>query len=169
MKRLIVIDGASSSGRTSLARRFQQVTSGNHRAYHLDDFVRDLPIEVWERCSGSDCGWDEIGRRFNAVLFEASRTGVDVVADCLYKLDGARDHLFALFGRERVFYVQLYCDLAELVRRERARGDRKPGLARSQFEAVYAFTGYDLRIDSTARSIDDCATLLARTLVDRVS
>lgn len=65
-------------------------------------------------------------------------------------------HLFTTLGRNRVFFVQLYCEIEELERREAAREDRPPGLARRQFDAVYSFNDYDLWIDSTIKSVDKC-------------
>jgi len=162
---LIVIDGASSSGRTSLVRHLAR--RGDCRGYHVDEFAGNLPADVWSRCAGSDLGWAEIGERFNEFLHERSRIERPLVADVFYKLPRARDHLFGLFGRDRVFYVQLYCQLDELERRELLRGDRHVGLARSQFEPVYAFTGYDLRIDSTHRCVGECADVLRANLTLR--
>jgi len=167
MPRIIVIDGASSSGRTSLTKRFAQASSERYCACHIDEFIRKLPVQIWGRCSDTDAGWAEIGMMFNTFLFDVSQRHDRIVADGYYKQDEARDHLFSLFGRERVFYVQLFCELEELERRERLRGDRRLGLARSQFDSIYAFTDYDIRVDSTDASVEDCASQLAMAIAER--
>ena len=48
-----------------------------------------------------------------------------------------------------VFFVGVHCPLPELERRERHRGDRRIGEARTDFHAVHRFTEYDLDIDAT--------------------
>lgn len=45
----------------------------------------------------------------------------------------------------------MHCDLAEIDRRERARGDRYPGEGRSHVETdqIHTFGPYDLDLDTT--------------------
>ncbi len=164
MKPIVIINGASSSGRTTLVHEFCSLATGFFPA-HVDEFVGKLPSEVWRRCASSDEGWAEIGTLFNEHLIALAKKHRKIIADAFHKVPDARDHLFSRLGRDRVFYVQLYCELRELERREAARGDRRSGLARSQFDSVYSFTGYDLRIDSTRSSANACA----RTLMDALS
>jgi len=172
MKHVIAINGASSAGCTSLVDRLSVRTADAVRAFHIDDFVRCLPDATWERCSGSDAGWAEIGMLFNQHLFDECPEGGVVLADCFLGLGHAREHLFERFGCDNVTYVQLYCELDELERREALRGDRKRGLARSQFEVIYSFTDFDVRIDSTRSSVAECADallgVLPGSLTDRI-
>ena len=56
-----------------------------------------------------------------------------------------------------VIFVGVYCPLEELERREKARGDRKPGQARIQFEQVHAQALYDVKVDTSVLSSDACA------------
>jgi chloramphenicol 3-O phosphotransferase len=97
---------------------------------------------------------------FNGQLAKLVQGRRSVIPDGFYKMPPATDHLFDVLGRESVFFVQLYCDLPELERREEARGNRGIGLAQSQFEQMYSFQGYDLLIDSTWLSVEDCAQKL---------
>ncbi len=172
MKHVIAIDGASSSGRTSLVDYFASRVATDLCPFHIDDFAGTLSPAAWDRLSGSDAGWDEISMLFNQHLLEACPTNGVVLADCFYKLGTARDHLFSLFGRDQVTYVQLYCELEELERREVLRGNRKIGLARSQFKAVYSYSGYDIRIDSTHSTIEACSrdlnAALSNSMMQRI-
>jgi chloramphenicol 3-O phosphotransferase len=84
-----------------------------------------------------------------------------MIAEVMLPWPEAREDLFRVLGRDDIFYVQLFCTLEELERRERQRGDRRQGLARSQFDRVYAFDGYDLQVDSTSRTPEECAQLIA--------
>jgi chloramphenicol 3-O phosphotransferase len=165
MSKTIVVDGASSSGRTSIVNCFKSQSLEDYRAVHIDEYLEKLPVEMWERCRDSEEGWAEIGMAFNKHIAELAHRYERLIADTFYKVPSAREHLFWTFGRDHVFYVQLFCDLSELERREMARGDRRKGLARSQFEQIYAFTEYDMQIDSTTLSIEECT----QELMDIVS
>ena len=59
---------------------------------------------------------------------------------------GWQEHLAGL----DLFTVGVHCELAELERREKARGDRMIGQARRQFEHVHDEMRYDLEIDTGA-------------------
>ena len=156
MKQIVIINGVSSSGCSSLVDRFCSVVEDGYHKVHVDEYCKQLPSGMWERCGHSDAGWAEIGKSFNKHLAALAHRYDRIIADALYKLPSASEHLFSTLGRDRVFFVQLYCEIEELERREAARGDRPPGLARSQFNAVYSFDDYDLWIDSTRKSVDEC-------------
>ena len=47
-----------------------------------------------------------------------------------------------------VFFVGIHCPLPELERRERERGNRRIGEARTDYQVIHSFTEYDLEIDS---------------------
>ncbi len=54
-------------------------------------------------------------------------------------------------------FVGLFAPLAVLEARERARGDRMPGLARWQFDRVHRDMIYDLEIDASTASPQETA------------
>jgi chloramphenicol 3-O phosphotransferase len=58
-----------------------------------------------------------------------------------------------------VYFVGLHCSLEELERREVARGNRRSGEARTDFETVHSFTSYDLELDSE-NALEDNVQLL---------
>jgi len=157
MTQIIVVNGASSSGRTSLVKRFCAISDGSWHGVHIDDFTKQLPRSTWERYADTEQGWVRIGTLFSNHIVELAKRVPRVIADTFYLHPIPQQHLISLAGRESVFCVQLFCSLIELERREIARSDRRIGLARSQFDNVYSLTDYDLRIDSSDKSPDDCA------------
>jgi chloramphenicol 3-O phosphotransferase len=70
------------------------------------------------------------------------------VADLLTTLDGYD-----------VTLVEVRCAPEELDRRERVRADRTIGLARSQ-TSVYRIGEFDIVVDTTRSSADECATAI---------
>ena len=160
MAKTIIVDGVSSAGCTSLVKKFCELTKGEYRGLYIDEFTNRLPKDMWERCSNSDKGWSEIGIAFNQHIASVLKQHDKIIADAFYKLPIARDHLFNIIGRKNIFYVQLFCSVEELERREIARGDRPRGLARNQFDDVYSFTEYDFKLDSSNLDIDECSSIL---------
>lgn len=56
-----------------------------------------------------------------------------------------------------VWYVKVYCPLAELEQREQLRGDRMRGLARFHYDQVHQHSCYDVDVDTARASPDACA------------
>ena len=69
----------------------------------------------------------------------------DLVAQCVHEL-----------ARLRVWLVGVYCALPELERRERVRGDRIPGLAQQQFHTIHVHARYDIEVDMSRSSVEEC-------------
>jgi chloramphenicol 3-O phosphotransferase len=62
-----------------------------------------------------------------------------------------------------VTLVEVRCSLDELEQRERERGDRPVGLARSQ-EIVYAHGEHDIAVDTTSAGPQECAVTIVNSL-----
>ena len=169
---IIYLNGASSSGKTSLARALQVVLAEPY--YHLSPDVfagmlvrRGESGEVWD----GDVIGPKFGRGFVGCVAATARAGNNVIVDDVlcesYRLDGKRDAQDGLdLLRQRlevlapfdVLYVGVLCDLGELERRERARGDRAPGLARFQHRRVHTHSVYDVTVDTSRQTVAECAS-----------
>jgi chloramphenicol 3-O phosphotransferase len=66
-----------------------------------------------------------------------------------------------LLGSFDVYFVGVHCPLAELERRELARGNRRIGEARNDFETIHDFVIYDLELDSTMPAEGNAAAVIA--------
>ncbi len=168
MKKAIIVNGVSSAGCTSLVKRFSELSDGEYIGLHVDEFTNTLPKDMWKRCCDSDAGWAEIGIAFNEHISSVLKQHDKIIADAFYKLPVARDHLFNILGRENIFYVQMYCRIEELERREISRGDRPKGLARSQFDDVYSFSEFDFLLDSSDIDIDLCVSILNKKMSNQL-
>ncbi|MEZ4679871.1 MAG: hypothetical protein R2932_37200 [Caldilineaceae bacterium] len=84
----------------------------------------------------------------NNVIVDTVLVSNDNLAECVF-----------ILAHFRVTFVGVFCPLAELERRERARGDRSTGMARSQLEQVHAHKLYDLEVDT---SIESAQTIAAK-------
>jgi chloramphenicol 3-O phosphotransferase len=109
------------------------------------------------------------GRRAFQGYFEMVRglvrAGNNVIADVFLDEQWMISSAVATFRELRAFLVGLRCDVAELERRERERGDRFPGIARAFAESVHQHVPvYDIDIDTGASSADESARAIMRCL-----
>lgn len=174
---IILLNGTSSAGKTSLAKALQRSWPGPLLAVGIDTVVFALPGRWlnppgWHEVFVYTGSGDELtitagplGDRLIAGLHRSvaalAGQGFDVVVDhVLLSPDWVLDAADALAGLP-VLSVGVRCPLAEVIRREAARGDRTLGQARAQFESVHAYASYDLEIDTSQADPSECASQVA--------
>ena len=110
--------------------------------------------------------WERLTIGFRQSLRALAVAGNNlIVDDVLTTRPGLHTTLDALAGVPVVF-VRVYCPPAELERREQARGDRLLGLAAWQRERIDAAIIYDLEIDTSQHSPDECAQRIMQALAN---
>jgi chloramphenicol 3-O phosphotransferase len=171
---VIVVNGGSSSGKTSLVRQVQGMLAEPWLAASIDDFVDSLPPALQDSAAGFGVvagGAVVVGEVFGrleaawmAGIAAIVRAGAPVIVDDVF-LGGAASQgrwRAALAGLP-VAWVGVHCDPEVAARREASRGDREPGMAVLQATAVHEDVAYDVAVDTTRTSAEDCArTIVAR-------
>jgi chloramphenicol 3-O phosphotransferase len=173
---VIVLNGSSSSGKTTIARCLKAILPTPWISLSVDDLLRALPPSLMDSHAGiafGDHGEVTIGEGFREVatgwlagLGAMARAGTRIIYDDVF-LSGAesqarlRTHLVDL----SVLWVGVHCDAEVAAAREIARGDRVVGGAASQSITVHEGVTYDLEVDTTSTESLDCA----RTIADQVS
>ena len=177
---IILLNGTSSSGKTTLAKALQRALPTPYLHIGIDTVVFALPPqyldpprwhEVFEyRGSGDDLRitagplGHRLVRTLHRMVATASDTGWDVIVDhVLLDPSWAEDAVHTL-GRHPLLAVGVRCPLDEVVRRERARSDRTLGQARAQFDAVHAHLRYDLEVDTSRQDPAACAAKIIDAL-----
>jgi chloramphenicol 3-O phosphotransferase len=157
--RILLINGASSSGKSSIALALLPLMPDPWFYFPVDALGAMRSTAQTSRLMDGQAA--DILRRtrlgYHRAVAGLASAGNDVVMD--YPLSEAwrlTDLLKVLDGFD-VTLVEVWCDPNELSRRELARGDRPRGLARSQEQQVYAVGDSDIRVDSTASSAQACA------------
>ena len=151
MAGIIFLHGASSSGKSTLARAVQAKIGEPFWHYSIDH-LRDAGIVPMDRFKRGDFQW----REFRGSFFEGFHSSIAAFAGAgnnvivEHILDGAGwlDRLRVLFEPHRVLFVGVRTSLAELNRREAARGDRPVGSAEADYHAVHTGLRYDLELDT---------------------
>jgi chloramphenicol 3-O phosphotransferase len=88
---------------------------------------------------------------FHRCLPAPAAAGNDLIVEYIIEFPAWRADLALLLDGLDVFLIGVHCDLAEIDRRERARGDRRAGEGRAHMETgpIHTFGPYDLDIDTT--------------------
>jgi chloramphenicol 3-O phosphotransferase len=85
-----------------------------------------------------------------------SRCGNNVIADHVMVEPSWVAECAMLFADLPAYLVGVHCPLEGLEAREISRGDRTLGQARKHFDLVHAHGVYDLEVDMSVLSVDEC-------------
>lgn len=166
---VVVLNGTSSSGKTTIARAFQEVAPRRFLNFSIDSILYALPpsvvkqVERGER-TGTDIGFPELVRAFYACVRELLALGHDLVIDHAATSQAEAGLLAGALAGHQVLLVGLDCPVDVLTERERARGDRRPGMAAAQSERIHQWLRYDLRIDTSRVSPGEAARLIVAAI-----
>ncbi len=156
--KIIFVNGASSSGKTTLCRALQ--ASLDLPFWHFSiDHLRDAGILPTQRIQDGEFPWAHLRPAFfdgyHRCLPALAAAGNNVLAEHIVETAAWMSRLLHLLEPFDVFFVGIHCPLAQLEQRESQRGDRRHGEARQDFATVHTFGSYDLEIDSTKRLEDN--------------
>jgi chloramphenicol 3-O phosphotransferase len=172
---VIVLNGGSSSGKTELSRRLQEVLPDPWLALGVDDLIDAMPLSMQSSDAGIEFGPDgsvSVGPAYYKVeaawmqgVAAMARAGVGVIIDEVFLSGSAGQQRWqqVLDGLD-VLWVGVHCDPQVAAAREAARGDRVTGMAASQAEIVHRGMKYGVEVDTTSADALTCA----RTIAERV-
>ena len=173
---IIILNGASSSGKTSIVKALQDILEEPYVDAGLDRFLWMLPgryLErpLWDDVLGLADHAGPVGHKLVAGMHQAiaalSMAGNNVIADHVLVEPAWLRECSSLFSELPAYFVGVRCPLEVLEQRERARKNRTWGQARAQFELVHAHGVYDLEVDTSVYSPMDCARQIKERLEDR--
>lgn len=161
----MLLNGASSSGKSSVARALLPLLADPWFFVPVDA-IGAMRSAVHTRVL-DETEVSEMLRRtrlgYHRAVAALASAGNHVIMD--YPLSEqwrVTDLLTTLAGYD-VTLVEVRCSAEELERRERVRGDRPLGLARSQ-TMVYAHGEFDIAVDTTDTGADECARMIVQGL-----
>lgn len=161
---IIILNGTSSSGKTSLLHGLQNALADTYLEFGFDKFLWMLPKRyldqpLWDDVLGRADTAGEVGHQLVLGMHRAIRSladcGVNLLVDhVLVEPAWVRD-CAKLFAPYNAYLVGVYCDLDTLEQRERNRKDRTLGQARKQFDKVHVHGAYDLVVDNGVRTVEE--------------
>lgn len=178
MTHVIVLNGGSSSGKSSVARALQDVLPGVWLTFGTDVLAEALPGRGDDSRSGlvlEPDGTVTVKPEFQAVeeiwyegLAAMARRGMPLILDEVLLAGGAgQQRLRGLLGDLDVLWVGVHCDPLVAASREKARPDRVRGMAESQAVVVHAGVVYELEVDTTDCPAVACARRIAAAVASR--
>jgi chloramphenicol 3-O phosphotransferase len=149
--KIILLNGPSSAGKSTLARHLQALIPGPFWHYGFDHL---RGVQPWERIEQGEFPWQQLRPQFHdgymRSLAAFAQAGNNLISDYIVETQAAIERLVELLSGLDVFFVGVHCALPELERREIARADRRAGEARTDFATTHRLCRYDLQIDATA-------------------
>lgn len=178
---VIVLNGGSSSGKSSIATCLQRRLNGTWLTLGIDDLIRaishgpadttaggtlefapDGSVAVGEEFRRAEAAWHE-----GLAAMARAGDGVGLIADEVFLAGGRSQARLASALKELpVVWVGVRCRPEVAAARERERGDRHIGLARHQAERVHGGVAYDVVVDTSDISADDCALAIVAFMQD---
>lgn len=169
---IIVLNGSTSSGKTSIARHLKAILATPWISLSIDDLLDALPPSLMNTEAGVAFGKHgevTIGEGFREItsawmtgIAAMARAGARIIYDDVF-LSGTesqarlRAHLDGL----SVFWVGVHCDPEVAASREVVRGDRVVGGAALQASKVHEEVSYDIEVDTTSMESLECARIIA--------
>jgi chloramphenicol 3-O phosphotransferase len=148
--KIILISGTSSSGKSTLAKDLQKALGEPFLHLQLDSYIEMLPRtddrEMFKR----------MVRGLNRSVAVMAEEGNNLIVDHVLVDNAWLNQLLELLRGQYVLFVGLHCSLEELERRERERDARRQGFARQQFESIHKGKVYDLELDTSVLSPEEC-------------
>lgn len=169
---VIVLNGSSSSGKTTIARCLKTILPVPWISLSIDNLLSALPPSLMDSDGGITFGehgeiaigkgFREIASAWMAGVGAMARAGGRIIYDDVFLSGGEsqerlRKHLVDL----TVLWVGVRCDAGVVAGREIARGDRIVGGAASQSIKVHEGVTYDVEVDTTSTESLECARAIA--------
>jgi chloramphenicol 3-O phosphotransferase len=166
---VVVINGGSSSGKTTIARCLQGLLLPDvWLRWSIDDLVDALPPSGPQGEAAIEFSPDGSvtpGPAFRraeeawlAGLAATARSGTGVLLDDVFLGGSAsQERVRAAVHGLQVLWVGVHCDPDVAAAREAGREDRAPGMAATQAHLVHRGVTYDVEVDTTTTTAEACA------------
>lgn len=151
MAQVIFLHGASSSGKSTIAKALQARIEKPF--WHISiDHIRDAGVLPTGRFRSGEFSWRDAREAFfdgfHRSLAAYADAGNHLILEHILDTDGWLATLKSLLAHHDVFFVAVHCPLEILIEREKQRGDRPLGSARRDFETIHVGKLYDLELDT---------------------
>lgn len=160
--KVILLNGASSSGKSTIARAVQARIEPPF--WHISiDHLREAGVLPLDRIKSGEFPWASMREAFfdgfDRALAAYAEAGNNLIVETIVETPAWMARLVRVLEGFDVFFVGVRCGLEELERREIARGDRRIGDARRDLQTIHEHCAYDLELQGELAA-DVCADRL---------
>ena len=190
MSKVIILNGCSSSGKTTVAQKLQQVLPEPFQHIALDQFRDGMPMAMrgLNAPAGSrgadginvvpvskngeqmtEIRFGDHGERVLAAMRRCvavfAQAGLNVIVDDLLFEPSYLDDYASVLDSTSTWLIGVHCSRAEVMRREEGRLGRFPGTATAHFETVHEHGYvYDLNVNTDTAPPREVAQLIAHRI-----
>jgi len=162
--KVILLHGASSSGKSSIARAVQERIDAPF--WHISiDHLREARVLPVDRLRRGDFKWADMREAFfdgfDHSLAAYVTSGNNLIVEHIFETKAWLERIVRVLSGHDVFFVGIHCPLEELERRERARGNRAIGDARRDFLTIHQHCIYDAELVSLLPPEENAEKLLS--------
>jgi chloramphenicol 3-O phosphotransferase len=164
---VLLLNGGSSSGKTTLARSLQDVLDGYWLRLGVDALIDAAPRKLFgvgglnlaeDGSVGVGTDFVEVERQWMSGVAAMAAAGAHIlVEDSFVSGPVAQQRWQEALRGLAVGWVGVRCAPHIATAREAGRGDRIAGMAASQAESVHSGISYDLEVDTGLTDPDDLA------------
>ena len=149
---VIILNGISSSGKSTLAKELQSCLGNNYLHCQIDSFLKMLPNNP------SLKEFPKLMAAFNQTVKVLSKTNHNVIVDVVLRGINGYSDIKNELQDIKLLIVKVDCPLEELKKRELKRGNREIGLSEKQYnDIVHDGIPYDIEVNSFKNTPLECA------------
>jgi chloramphenicol 3-O phosphotransferase len=161
MVSIILLNGVSSSGKSSIAKALQKRLDAPYLHVCIDVFEEMMPDRTRLTEQARQTVFNKMLSGFHHSIAALASCDNNLIVDTvIIEDDDPRNwaiECLTLLAPYDVYLVGVRCNLDELERRELARGDRPAGLSRWQFSRMHSQLIYDFEVDTSVYTAEQCA------------
>ncbi|SOC43228.1 chloramphenicol phosphotransferase CPT family protein [Ureibacillus acetophenoni] len=162
---IIVLNGVSSSGKSSLAHELTKLLP-DFFTFSIDNY--DIVIDKMEDRENERLIPIETEYFYHKNVAMFADRGVNLILDQIIHDTKTMHTFYETLSEYTILFVGVHCSPEELTRRELLRGDRHIGLAISQLEFVHKQEVYDIEVNTEQQPLSVCANLIVNRLNNAV-
>lgn len=158
--KILFLNGSSSSGKSSLALKIQEISEEKYYHVQIDTFCK----MVHEKFLNNDFEntINSVASIMHNFILSLSKKGENIIVDTVFENhhENWLKECVELLHDMPVTFVKVNCPLHELERRELERGDRNIGQAKYQLSNMDFNVIYDLEVNTYVNSMEECARII---------
>lgn len=160
----ILLNGTSSSGKTTLATALQRAMPEPVLYVSNDNFIFMTPEHVLKDDAARPKVLMPLLSAFHRSLPLIAGCGFPMIIDHVIERCDWMDEIAEALRGFDVYFVKVECPVEELERRESARGDRQIGFAKMQLEWVHRYGDYDAVVNTFTHTLAENVETLKQLL-----
>ncbi|PKF77224.1 hypothetical protein CW749_23005 [Vibrio sp. vnigr-6D03] len=185
---VIVLNGASSAGKSSIVSALQQELSEHYLHIGIDSFITMMPTRVnklgspdtisdgfyWETQPNKTLKIQSgsygklVNNAYRTTVKHLLNSGLRVIVDDVMNGGAEQKAWLDVLGSHKSLFVGVMCSEDELVRRELLRENRINGSALEQARRVHIGVSYDLCVSTSENSLEECVQAIKKHITKRL-